>query len=86
MDAAARQTLEREVRYFQSHRDHLAYKRRREEGCPNGSGTMESTCAQLQGRFKCPGQFWSQVGKDRLMALETAKRNNDWDALWDAAA
>ena len=84
--AESRAILEREVSYFQSHRDHLAYSKRREEGCPNGSGTMESTCGQLQGRFKCPGQFWTRWGKDRLMALEMARRNNDWDDLWQTAA
>lgn len=86
LDAQARETIEREVAYFQSHRDHLAYSKRREEGCPNGSGAMESTCAQLQGRFKCSGQFWSQDGKDRLIALEMARRNGDWEALWKKAA
>lgn len=86
VSAEARRIIEREVAYFQSHREDLAYKKRREEGCPNGSGTMESTCAQLQGRFKCPGQFWTLTGKDRLMALETARRNNDWDDFWMLAA
>lgn len=86
LSAEACEIIEREVRYFQSHRDHLAYSKRREEGCPNGSGAMESTCSQLQGRFKCSGQFWSQAGKDHLMALEMAKRNGDWDDLWEEVA
>jgi len=84
--AQTREAIEREVRYFQSHRKHLAYKKQRDEGCPNGSGAMESVCAQLQRRFKGTGQFWTQTGKDRLMAMEMARRNRDWDVLWDVAA
>jgi hypothetical protein len=43
---------------------------------------MESFCAQLQGRFKRDGRFWSASGMGDLLALEVARRNLDWDALW----
>jgi len=51
-------------------------------GCPVGSGAMESFCAQLQGRFKRCGQLWRASGMGDLLALEAARRNFDWDALW----
>ena len=77
-----RQTAEREIKYFKNHRDHLHYDEVRDQGCPIGSGAMESFCAQLQGRFKRPGQFWTLQGETDLLTLELADRNGDWGALW----
>lgn len=74
--------VERERAYFQKHREHLHYQAMAAQGCPNGSGAMESFCSQLQGRFKRCGQFWSPPGMADLLALDVARRNLDWDALW----
>jgi hypothetical protein len=71
-----------ETRYFENHRDHIHYAARADDGCPVGSGTMESFCAQLQGRFKRCGQFWTEPGRRRLMALDVARRNQDWPQVW----
>jgi hypothetical protein len=73
---------EREREYFRSHREHVHYETMAARGCPVGSGAMESFCAQLQGRFKQCGQFWSRRGLGDLLALDVARRNLDWDALW----
>jgi len=78
-------TVERNQRYFHEHRDRLHYAEAERRGCPVGSGAMESTCAQLQGRFKRTGQFWSEPGKDNLMALELTMRNGDAKLLWPMA-
>ena len=72
----------REREYFASHREHVHYAAMAARGCPVGSGAMESFCAQLQGRFKRCGQFWSRGGLGDLLALDVARRNLDWDALW----
>lgn len=77
------QSVQREVKYFQNHREHLHYARIQEQGCPAGSGAMESFCSQMQGRFKRPGQFWSVQGEADLMALDLALRNDDWEPLWE---
>jgi hypothetical protein len=45
---------------------------------------MESLCGQLQGRFKRGGQFWTEPGRRRLMALEVARRNQDWNEVWQS--
>jgi hypothetical protein len=74
--------VKREQEYFHRHRDHVHYQTVAARDCPVGSGAMESFCSQLQGRFKRCGQFWSQPGMADLLALETARRNLDWDALW----
>ena len=42
-------TREREC--FGNHREPVHYAALAAQGCPVGSGTMESFCAQLQGRF-----------------------------------
>ena len=76
-------TVAREQAYFETHREHLHYAAMAAQGCPNGSGAMESFCAQMQGRFKRCGQFWSPPGLADLLALEVARRNFDWDALWE---
>jgi 3-methyladenine DNA glycosylase Tag len=60
---ARTQSLSREIEYFKTHADHLHYQKAQAQGCPCGSGAMESTCAQLQDRFKRTGQFWSHAGK-----------------------
>jgi hypothetical protein len=75
-------TVVRETNCFTEHREHIHYATRAAEGCPVGSGAMESLCSQLQGRFKRGGQFWSKPGRRRLMALEVARRNQDWLEVW----
>ena len=71
-----------ETQYFENQREHIQYATRAAAGCPVGSGAMESFCAQLQGRFKRCGQFWTEPGRRRLMALEIARRNQDWHQVW----
>jgi hypothetical protein len=75
-------TAAKEIHYFEQHREHILYQARAAEGCPVGSGAMESLCGQLQGRFKRPGQFWTEPGRRHLMALEIARRNHDWNQIW----
>lgn len=77
------EAIRREVNYFQTHRRHLHDPSVQAQGCPIGSGAVESGCAQLQDRFKGSGKFWTDSGHARLMALETARRNQDWDCLYD---
>lgn len=82
LDKAAGEVVQRELKYFDHHRQHLHYPEVKAQGCPIGSGAVESTCSQLQDRFKRAGQFWSRPGEGHLLALELARRNDDWDELW----
>lgn len=84
LDQERQQMIERETTYFQNHREHLHYQQLEEQGCPRGSGAMESACAQYQNRFKRTGQFWTLPGEQHRLALELARRNNDWDEIWNA--
>jgi len=74
--------LDREIGYFERHKDRMDYKEGKALGQPIGSGAMESTCAQYQCRFKRTGQFWSVEGDERLLALETLRRNRRWHLLF----
>lgn len=75
-------TVARETNGFTEHREPIHYAARAAEGCPVGSGAMASLCGQRQGRFKRGGQFWTAPGRRRLMALEVARRNQDWQDVW----
>ena len=77
-----RRAVQAEVSYLESHRERMDYATARRAGEPQGSGAMEATCRQYQCRFKRPGQFWSLVGDEGLMCLETFWRNNRWHVLF----
>lgn len=77
-----RQAVESELNYLESHRERMDYAAARRAGEPQGSGAMASTCRQYQCRFKRPGQFWSCVGDEGLMCLETFWRNHRWHLLF----
>lgn len=75
--------LQREIAYFQTHREHLHYQNLALKGSPIGTGAMESTCGQLQTRVKRVGQFWKPTGLANMLALKAALQNvDDWSHLW----
>jgi len=74
--------VDAEIGYFTRHKERMDYKKAKELGQPCGSGAIESTCSQYQGRFKRTGQFWSLEGDEAFLALETLKRNDRWHLLF----
>jgi len=74
--------LQRDIAYFQTHREHLHYQELAAKGSPIGTGAMESTCGQLQTRVKRIGQFWKPTGLANMLALKAALQNEDWALLW----
>ncbi|MCK5806670.1 MAG: ISKra4 family transposase, partial [Lentisphaeria bacterium] len=77
-----REALEREIGYFNTHKDRMDYKQGKRIGQPVGSGAIESTCSQYQRRFKLTGQFWSLSGDEAFLALATLHRNGRWQQLF----
>jgi len=71
-----RQAVAEGLAYLVSPQERMDYAAARRNGEPEGSGAMESTCRQYQCRFKRPGQFWSRVGDEALMCLDTFWRND----------
>jgi hypothetical protein len=82
----AKETVAREVAYFHEHQPRMDYRVAQRAGEPIGSGPVEATCRQGQCRFKRPGQFWSTVGDEALLCLETFWRNERWHLLFPHTA
>jgi len=80
--SAAAETVGRERRYFENHRQRLDYATAAAQHWPLGSGAMESSCRQYQCRFKRPGQFWSAAGDEALLVLQEYWRNGRWAQLF----
>ena len=81
--AATQTVMEREVNYFQTHRDHLHYQAMAEAGAPRGSGAVESLGKQLQRRLRGCGQIWSRPGLTHLLRLCVLFKNHDDSLLWN---
>jgi hypothetical protein len=77
-----RETVQSERNYLVNNEQRLDYKGAKKRGEPLGSGAMESTCKQYQVRFHRSGQFWTRVGDEALMCLETFWRNRRWHLLF----
>lgn len=73
--------LEREIKYFTTHRDHIHYQDNAAKGFPEGSGAIESACSQFQNRFKRTGQFWKSASLGRLQSLKVARQDGDGEEL-----
>ena len=74
--------VRREQNYFATQSVRMNYEAVAERGWPIGSGAVESACRARQCRRKRPGQFWTRLGLRHLDALEEARDNGHWDALW----
>lgn len=81
--AENQETINREVSYFQDHREHLHYQKMEKAGAPLGSGAVESLGKQLQGRLRGCGQFWSRPGLTSLLRLTVLVKNDDQAHLWN---
>jgi hypothetical protein len=81
--AKIRKTIAREVKYFRTHRDHIHYQDRENEGAPLGSGAVESLGKQLQRRMRGCGQFWERSGLSNLLNLSVLVKNDDLHLLWN---
>ena len=86
ISSAGTKVIEVNRTYFENNRTRMEYRKVERLGGPLGSGAVESTCFQLQDRFKRTNQFWTRPGTRSLMALELARRNGDWHRLWQKAA
>lgn len=79
LSAEGRKVAEREINYFDKHRGHMDYGKRRREGVPIGSGAVESLCGQFQDRLKRRGQFWSRKGFAAILRAYVWYMNEELD-------
>ena len=77
--AEGRKVAEREINYFEKHKEHMDYGKRRREGVPIGSGAVESLCGQFQDRLKRRGQFWSREGFAAILRAYVWHMNEELD-------
>ena len=75
--------IEREVKFFVKHRDHLHYRAMEKAGAPRGSGAVESLGKQLQQRLRGCGQIWGRPGFTRLLKVVVLVKNQDEYLLWN---
>lgn len=75
--------IEREVKFFVKHRDHLHYQAMEKTGAPRGSGAVESLGKQLQQRLRGCGQIWGRPGFTRLLKVLVLVKNRDEHLLWN---
>ena len=75
--------IEREVKFFVKHRDHLHYQAMEKAGAPRGSGAVESLGKQLQRRLRGCGQIWGRPGFTRLLKVVVLVKNRDEHLLWN---
>jgi hypothetical protein len=81
--AEDQEVVEREVKFFVKHRDHLHYQAMEKAGAPRGSGAAESLGKQLQHRLRGCGQIWSRPGFTRLLRVVVLVKNQDEALLWN---
>jgi hypothetical protein len=75
--------IEREVKFFVKHRDHLHYQAMEKAGAPRGSGAVESLGKQLQQRLRGCGQIWGRPGFTRLLRVVVLVKNQEEHRLWN---
>jgi hypothetical protein len=79
----SQELIEREVKFFEKHRDHLHYQTMEKAGAPRGSGAVESLGKQLQQRLRGCGQIWGRPGFTRLLRVVVLVKNQDEHHLWN---
>lgn len=77
-------TLEKQIAYFEHHRDKMLYKTYRDQGLFYGSGVIEGGCKSvIAQRLKESGMFWSEAGATSVLNLRLALKSNRWDECWN---
>ena len=79
--------LERELKYFRTHRHNMHYWKWREQGLPVGSGVVEAACKSLVSqRLKLSGMMWSAEGAQAIITLRGWDQSDRFDRAWALVA
>jgi hypothetical protein len=79
---AAAELLQREARYFETHKHRMYYLDFRNEGWLIGSGTVESAAKQYKHRFTGPGMRWSRTGLENLIPVRSLVLSHAFPRAW----
>jgi len=76
-----REAAQKEINYFETNKDRMAYDRYRKRGFPIGSGLIESACKLVVGkRFKGNGMRWKKQDNQNTLNTRLAVMNNTLSA------
>jgi len=79
-----RNSVEKQIGYFETNKDRMLYKTYRSKGYFYGSGVVEAGCRTVVGqRLKQSGMLWSRPGAENVLELRCALLGNRWDECWD---
>jgi hypothetical protein len=84
--SALREQLAAVLSYFGNNVHRMAYPEYGAEGCPIGSGVVESACKTVAGpRLKGAGMRWGEEGAHALCQVRALYRSEkgQWQAFWD---
>jgi len=74
-------------RYIRNRLHQMDYKTALDKDLPIGSGEIESAHRYvIQARLKIAGAWWLEKNAERMLALRTARANNQWESYWKKAA
>lgn len=77
-------SLEKQIAYFETHRQRMLYLTFHNQGLFCGSGVVEAGCKAVVGqRLKHSGMFWSEPGASNILDLRCLLLSNLWDPCWD---
>jgi hypothetical protein len=78
-----KETLQSVIRYFENHKQWMAYDEYLRKGYPIGSGIVESTCGHtVKKRMEGAGRRWSLDGAESMLLLRSIYTSNDWAEYW----
>ncbi len=70
-------------RYLRRYRRFMNYAEQRGQGCPIGSGIVESACKQIVSeRMKLSGMRWKRIGAQHVMTLRSILLSQTWESTF----
>jgi hypothetical protein len=70
-------------KYLRRYRRYMNYAEQRGNGCPIGSGIVESACKQIvTERLKLSGMRWKHAGARQIMTLRSILLSQTWTATY----
>jgi len=82
-----KESLVREINYFDKNKERMRYAEFREQGLFVGSGVLEAGCRTVIGqRLKQSGMHWSVKGANEIIALRCCLLSNRWEDYWESRA
>jgi len=82
-----KESLEREIGYFEKNKHRMRYNDFRKQGLFVGSGVVEAGCRTVIGqRLKQSGMHWTVRGANNIIAIRCCILSNRWEDFWEYRA